>query len=130
MKRLLSPIVLLFCSFAIRAQDNTGTFKSHTKNTGTNDLQIKLRPSSFNDTLKLLTPSLFSKQHPKPGIYRLRQDNMPCIVPNLADVASIPNGWKGKTKVPYSDNPPLMPNPSRPLLILPPKSKGSPDGTK
>jgi hypothetical protein len=35
----------------------------------------------------------------KPGVYALRQDGMPCIVPNTADIAAIPNAMPQKQVV-------------------------------
>lgn len=48
----------------------------------------------------------------KPGVYRLPQDGMPCIVPDTKEVAAIPNGFKGKASIPFTGNPPRIPNPS------------------
>lgn len=32
----------------------------------------------------------------KPGVYALKQDGMPCIVPNTKDIAAIPNAFANK----------------------------------
>ena len=49
-----------------------------------------------------------------PGVYRLPQDGMPCVVPDTKDVAGIPNAWKGTIRTPYKGRKPTIPNPSQP----------------
>ncbi|HVF97698.1 MAG TPA: hypothetical protein VM871_10265 [Flavisolibacter sp.] len=48
----------------------------------------------------------------KPGLHRLLPDGMPCIVPETKDIVAIPNAWRGKVGVPFTGNPPRIPNPS------------------
>lgn len=43
----------------------------------------------------------------KPGVYALPQDNMPCLVPDIKDIAAIPNAWP-RPKVPFKS---AIPNP-------------------
>ncbi|QEC56796.1 hypothetical protein [Flavisolibacter ginsenosidimutans] len=50
-------------------------------------------------------------QSKKAGVYRLRQDNMPCLVPNTKDLVMMPNGFKGEIKVPFVPAKPQIPNP-------------------
>jgi hypothetical protein len=47
-----------------------------------------------------------------PGTYKLRQDNMPCIVPDTKDIAAIPNAWSSTVSL-YRGN---MPNGGRPRI--------------
>ena len=49
---------------------------------------------------------------PAPGIYQLRQDRMPCIIPDTREIAPIPNAWKAVT-MPFSGN---IPNPAVPKV--------------
>ena len=39
-------------------------------------------------------------QNPKPGIYRLSQDGMPCLIPDTKDIAAIPNAVP-RVEVPF-----------------------------
>jgi hypothetical protein len=64
------------------------------------------------DTSKLLDGTAFL-EHRKPGVHRLPQDNMPCIVPDSTKTVRIPNTWKGSLRVPYRSKPPQIPNPGR-----------------
>lgn len=50
----------------------------------------------------------------KPGVYRLQQDGMPCIVPDTKDIAAMPNAFKGEAKVPFLAQPPRIPNAAAP----------------
>ena len=61
----------------------------------------------------------FSLKGRKPGIYRLPQDNMPCIVPDSSKTVQIPNAWKGPKRVPYRSNPPRIPNLTKPWKPFP-----------
>ena len=38
----------------------------------------------------------------KPGVYSLKMDNMPCIVPDTKEIAEIPNFWRDKITVPFN----------------------------
>ena len=64
------------------------------------------------DTAKLLNGTAFLKDR-KPGVHRLPQDNMPCIVSDSTKTVKIPNAWKGSLRVPYKSKPPQIPNPNR-----------------
>ncbi len=57
--------------------------------------------------------------NPKPGIHRLPQDNMPCIVPDRNATVAIPNTWKGEKKIPFRGTRPQMPNPAKPFPLSP-----------
>jgi hypothetical protein len=89
--------------------------------------QYKKR-DGVTDTAGLVRPKAYLV-NPKPGIHRLPQDNMPCLVPDLNATVAIPNGWGDKTEVPFRGKSPRLPNPakpfkfapSRPLLIHPEK---------
>ena len=50
----------------------------------------------------------------KLGVYRLQQDNMPCIVLNTEGIATIPNAFKGQVKVPFMAKPRRTPNAAKP----------------
>lgn len=45
----------------------------------------------------------------KPGVYALPQDGMPCMVPNTADIAAIPNAMPQKKAVPFGKIPNAAP---------------------
>jgi hypothetical protein len=49
-----------------------------------------------------------------PGVYRLPQDGMPCIVPESHKSVKIPNAWRVPLRVPFKNKPPRIPNPSDP----------------
>lgn len=68
--------------------------------------------------LRNLTP--FANR--KPGIYRLPQDGMPCIVPDTSKTVQVPNAWQGKKTIPYRSHPPRIPNIAKP--------QPAPDDTK
>lgn len=57
--------------------------------------------------------------NPKPGVHRLRQDNMPCLVPDPTATVAMPNVWKGKIGVPFESGLPRIPNPVKPLTLSP-----------
>jgi hypothetical protein len=58
----------------------------------------------------ILLKELTMLKNKKPGVYRLPQDNMPCIVPDSTKTVQMPNAWKGPKRIPYQSNPPRMPN--------------------
>lgn len=57
--------------------------------------------------------------NPKPGVHHLPQDNMPCLIPDPTATVSIPNAWAGEIKVPYTGNPPHIPNAAKPFTLSP-----------
>ncbi|MDB5206902.1 MAG: hypothetical protein JWR72_1977 [Flavisolibacter sp.] len=59
----------------------------------------------------------------KPGVSRLPQDGMPCIVPDTKDIVAIPNAFKGKVSVPFAGNPPRIPNAIERQLLQSPGKK-------
>jgi len=50
-------------------------------------------------------------KNPTPGVYRMPQDGMPCVVPDTKEIAAMPNAWKGKLGMPYQGR---IPNPAVP----------------
>ena len=70
----------------------------------------KTKPLQFQDLLlrndTINYPPL-TRGKMKPGIYALRQDNMPCKVPDTNGLVQIPNG--APVTLPFKSN---MPNPS------------------
>jgi hypothetical protein len=46
---------------------------------------------------------------PKPGVYALPQDGMPCVVPYTADIAAIPNAMPQKKVEPFGKIPNATP---------------------
>ena len=122
MKRLLSLLFICLYAFAARAQNDTSYLQKFRENQA---YLKKLQSNSWSALRKDTTQPnrLFSLFNPKPGVYRLRQDNMPCIVPDTKDLAIIPNAWKGPVKVPFRGNSPRIPNPALPVIIQP---KGKP----
>ena len=128
MKRLPLLLAACFGLLAAHAQNEMGKLPNFADDI---DALKNLRRYPFgmvqSDTAKQYAkPELFLT-HPKPGVHRLPQDNMPCIVPDLSASVAMPNAWKGEIKIPFQGSPPQIPNPgkrsplspSRPLLILP-----------
>ncbi len=56
-------------------------------------------------------PEAFNLTKKSPGVYSLRQDNMPCIVPDTKDVTEIPNLWRAAAGLPFKAT---IPNPAQP----------------
>lgn len=109
MKSLLAFIVCCAAFFVVRAQNpQTKLFEMRP---GTS---FQLKDGKY--FIKPLNDSSFVFNGPsfpinkKPGVYRLRQDGMPCIVPDTKDLAVMPNVFKGEIKVPYVAKPPRIPN--------------------
>lgn len=61
--------------------------------------------------------SLVNFRAKKPGIYRLPQDGMPCIVPDSTQTVRIPNLWRGSKQGPFKGTPPRIPNLLRPEFL-------------
>lgn len=128
MKRL--PLLLAACSglLAAHAQNEMGKLPNFADQI---DALKKFRryplEMAQSDTAKQLSMPELLLTHPKPGVHRLPQDNMPCIIPDLNASVAMPNAWKGAVKNPFQGSPPLMPDPSqrsplspsKPILILP-----------
>ena len=118
MKRLLSLLLSCFLLFEGFAQDEyvqkfdddalnlLKTYKEKQHSTSINDSNIVLQ------NFGLLNGK-------KPGVYRLPQDNMPCIVPDSTKTVRIPNAWKGPKRIPYRSNPPRIPNLTKPWVPTP-----------
>lgn len=90
--------------------------------TNYNSLLNKLR----NENRKLITTStVFNNDKTKvaviserdangrllPGMHRGAIDNMPVLMPDLKNVAPIPNLYPGKVMVPFTGKQPYIPNP-------------------
>ncbi len=120
MKRLLSLLLSCFLLFGGNAQNATVNKGSYSVSDSynlrlSNNQQVV---TAFNDsTIVLQNLDLLKRK--KPGVYRLPQDNMPCIVPDSTKTVQIPNAWKGPLRVPYKSNPPRIPNPSRQWVPYP-----------
>jgi hypothetical protein len=128
MKPLLLLLAACFGCLVVKAQDEAGKLPNFADDIDAlKNLQRYSLGMVQKDTARqLMRPELFPN-HPKPGVHRLPQDNMPCLVPDLNASVAMPNVWKGKTGVPFQGKPPQIPNPSkrsrlhpaRPLLVLP-----------
>ena len=77
------------------------------------------KQNSRSDTIVILPGKPHYLVNPKPGVHRLPQDNMPCIVPDPRATVAIPNLWKGEKKVPFKGWSPRIPNPAKPLKLAP-----------
>ncbi|NTS43086.1 hypothetical protein HRG84_19530 [Flavisolibacter sp. BT320] len=77
-----------------------------------------LRKQSDTNIVKTPTLPLYLV-NPKPGIHRLPQDGMPCIVPDMNATVAIPNTWRGEKKVPFRGAQPSIPNPAKPSRLAP-----------
>jgi hypothetical protein len=129
MKRL--PVLLLvnFVWGAASAQDPASTLHSRKDDAVYKEALTSYseRKNNESDTTVVGPAKPYYLVNPKPGIHRLPQDNMPCIVPDGNATVSIPNAWKGGTTIPFRGTAPRIPNqskrlkiaPSRPLLIRP-----------
>ena len=105
-------LLLVFSAFAISLVAAAQEEKDKLQRFGNKwKFQRPLRIIEPKDSSSLNFPPYPKKQ---PGVYRLPQDGMPCIVPDTKDVASIPNVWKGTIRTPYKGRKPTIPNPSQP----------------
>ncbi|HVG40246.1 MAG TPA: hypothetical protein VM888_01445 [Chitinophagaceae bacterium] len=66
-----------------------------------------------NDAL-FLNPNFYPYIKKAPGTYKLRQDNMPCIVPDTKEIAAVPNAWSQTIPL-YKGS---MPNGGRPNVRI------------
>ena len=113
MKRLLPLVLSCFLLFESRAQNGLKNKQDFRVSDSYKFNQGNSKVVAINDSNIVLNNLSFLKGK-KPGVYRLPQDNMPCIVPDSAKTVKIPNGWKGSLRVPYRSNPPRIPNLSKP----------------
>jgi hypothetical protein len=67
--------------------------------------KMKAAPNSFK-TYPDQTMPINRFNTIKPGVYKLRQDNMPCIIPDTKDIVAIPNAFANVT-IPFKTQ---MPN--------------------
>jgi hypothetical protein len=101
MKQLLL-LAFCFCSISLFAQERK---------------PLSVRPSRPLVVLpeRLVTQDpdhiIPGRKTPKPGIYRLPQDGMPCLVPETDNIAAIPNGWKNPVGGSYKAPEGSIPNP-------------------
>jgi hypothetical protein len=99
MKQLLASI-FIFCSCALCAQTR--------ERPSQHSLVIEI-PLIMEDSVLNLNASPVLA----PGIHRLRQDGMPCVVPDTRDIAVIPNSWKGRVVPYYHSGTAPIPNPQQ-----------------
>jgi hypothetical protein len=59
----------------------------------------------------------------KPGVHRLPQDGMLCILPDTKDLAVIPNFFNGKIVSPFRSNKHAIPNPYQKETLTPNSKK-------
>lgn len=130
MKRLLLITACSAASFMAGAQILSDEVKKYQQDAAyRNGVIEKLNALKKKSDTSIVTPPKLPLylQNPKPGIHRLPQDGMPCIVPDMNATVAIPNNWKGEKKVPFRGVQPRIPNnakpfrlsPSRPLLTYP-----------
>jgi hypothetical protein len=118
MKRLLPLLLSCFLLFESAAQDEY----IEKLNYDASDYKIRWNnrqlSAASNDSNIVLHNLDFLKSK-KPGVYRLPQDNMPCIVPDSTKTVRMPNAWKGPKRIPYQSNPPRIPNLAKPWVPFP-----------
>jgi len=71
--------------------------------------KARVFPNNKDSLINSISGQLFLK-NAKPGVHRLPQDGMPCIVPDTKDIAAIPNTFNGTVGVPFTGNRPRIPN--------------------
>jgi hypothetical protein len=120
------PLCLLFCTLAIGA--TAQVVRNEDFNSQLREL-LQKKNKSLNTVPGVIPNRLFPKSgtmaplpaagNRKPGLYRLSQDHMPCIVPDTGELAIMPNAAP-KQGLPYKTG---MPNiaPSRPIFQEPAK---------
>jgi hypothetical protein len=118
MKRLLPLLLSCFLLFESFAQDEDVQRFSDEAFNYKKSFNKTRQATTFNDSnIVRQNPGLLIGK--KPGVYRLPQDNMPCIVPDSTKIVRIPNAWKGPKPIPYKSNPPRIPNPTKPWVPFP-----------
>ena len=116
MKRLLTLILFTFLLAEGNAQNDDVSSKA--KEYQRQNLLNRIKEWKVAKDSNIVRQNLdFLKG--KPGVYRLPQDNMPCIVPDSNKTVRIPNVWKGPKRVPYKGNPPRIPNLTKPWVPTP-----------
>ncbi|MBC7863496.1 MAG: hypothetical protein IAF38_11005 [Bacteroidia bacterium] len=113
MKPLLPVIISCFATTAAQAQTDLTDLQKLNENP--RYLQwfrdkVTVDPTKKDSFVNLQYGQLFLKGA-KPGVHRLPQDGMPCIVPDTKDIVAIPNLFKGKVSVPFVGSQPHIPNP-------------------
>lgn len=77
-----------------------------------NQLSLLFDHTNKSPQSQLKDLNVYLKQGvPEPGIYSLSQDRMPCKVPDLNAVITIPNLWNEKIQIPYRPDHNVIPNP-------------------
>ncbi|HEV7333207.1 MAG TPA: hypothetical protein VGN63_19385 [Flavisolibacter sp.] len=132
MKRLLYLICCCAASSFAEAQNLTSEIEKYQQDAAyQSEIIQKLKALHKQSDTSIVKPPVqpYYLINPKPGIHRLPQDNMPCIVPDMNATVAIPNTWKGEKSVPFRGTQPRIPNrakpfnfrPERPLLTYPDK---------
>ena len=120
MKRLVFPILFINLMVAANAQDNTNgriqkspekyQFKYPGKLiTPGNAMAPNLSSSRINIDSLIFRVRTENERRKAERIKYLKQDNMPCVVPDTKDIAAIPNAARTIT-VPF---PTTIPNPAQ-----------------
>jgi hypothetical protein len=113
MKLLLLLIITCLVSVTANAQTESIDLKKFRENAHYREtLRQRSKTKAFpsDSTILFLNRSVFSGNL-KPDVHRLPQDGMPCVVPDTKDIAAIPNVFKRKLSIPFTGNPPRIPNP-------------------
>jgi hypothetical protein len=122
MKRLLFFLSCCVASFVSKAQLLSGEVEKYQQDATNRNSVIQklyaLRKQSDTSIVKPPTQPYYLV-NPKPGIHRLPQDNMPCIVPDMNATVAIPNTWRGEKKIPFRGAQPQIPNPAKPFRFSP-----------
>lgn len=109
MKPLLAFAICCFFFSSLHAQIPESKVISILPGTSLQFKNGKYIVKPLNDS-SIVISGLSLPQNKKPGVYRLQQDGMPCIVPDTKDIAAMPNAFKGEIKVPFVAKPPHIPN--------------------
>ena len=120
MKRLLPLFTALFLAAMLHGQTLKIDGKKFKEDAAYRESVSNFfdQEKSSTDTVGITHPRAYLV-HPKPGIHRLPQDNMPCVVPDTRLSVAIPNLWAGKVEVPFKNKPPRIPNPAKPFKLSP-----------
>lgn len=125
--KLLPLLFACLLSFASNAQNQTDYAQQFKQKVTALKKQQRLSLGSvWRDTTTRFSNPSFFLVNPEPGVHRLRQDNMPCIVPDPSATVSIPNAWQDEVKVPYTSPAARIPNAAQswpPLQATPPDAK-------
>jgi hypothetical protein len=122
MKRLLSLFCCCAASAVAEAQLLSGEVEKYQQDvTYRNSVIQKLAALKKQGDTSIVKPPTrpYYLVNPRPGIHRLPQDNMPCIVPDMNATVAIPNTWKGEKRLPFRGAPPQVPNPAKPFRLSP-----------